>query len=131
MFEDLEQVYAAALEAMHRGESAAMATVIEAHGSTPRGASAPHRPRNRGGDAARDCLQHPGRDHRRAAGAHVMWVCKNWGLIYLADQDKGFIILGDHYSNLTGLATRFLMRRLALHRIWGQTGSSKDLLGLG
>jgi hypothetical protein len=41
MFEDLEQVYAAALEAMHRGESAAMATVIEAHGSTPRGASAP------------------------------------------------------------------------------------------
>jgi hypothetical protein len=40
-----------------------------------------------------------------------MWVCKNWGLIYLADQDKGFIILGDHYSDLTS--------------------SSKDLLGLG
>jgi xanthine/CO dehydrogenase XdhC/CoxF family maturation factor len=40
MFEEIEQVYQATLEAMHRGESAAMATVIEARGSTPRGASA-------------------------------------------------------------------------------------------
>jgi xanthine dehydrogenase accessory factor len=40
VFEEMEQVYEAALEAIRRGESAAMATVIEARGSTPRGASA-------------------------------------------------------------------------------------------
>jgi len=40
MFEEIEQVYQAALEAIRQGESAAMATVVEASGSTPRGASA-------------------------------------------------------------------------------------------
>jgi xanthine dehydrogenase accessory factor len=40
MFEETELVYQAALEATRRGESAALATVIEAQGSTPRGASA-------------------------------------------------------------------------------------------
>jgi len=36
MFKELEQVYTAALEAIRQGESAAMATVVEARGSTPR-----------------------------------------------------------------------------------------------
>jgi xanthine dehydrogenase accessory factor len=40
MFEETEIVYQAALEAIRRGEPAALATVIEAQGSTPRGASA-------------------------------------------------------------------------------------------
>ena len=40
MSEEMERVYEAALEVIHRGESAAMATVIEARGSTPRGTSA-------------------------------------------------------------------------------------------
>jgi xanthine dehydrogenase accessory factor len=40
MIEEMERVYEAALEAMRRGEPAAIATVIEARGSTPRGTSA-------------------------------------------------------------------------------------------
>ncbi len=40
MFEEMERVYEAALQAVRRGEPAAVATVIEAKGSTPRGASA-------------------------------------------------------------------------------------------
>jgi xanthine dehydrogenase accessory factor len=40
MFEETELVYEAALEAIRQGEAAALATVIEAEGSTPRGASA-------------------------------------------------------------------------------------------
>ena len=40
MTEEIERVYEAALEAIRRGEPAAMATVVEARGSTPRGASA-------------------------------------------------------------------------------------------
>jgi xanthine dehydrogenase accessory factor len=40
MFEEIERVYAAALEAIRQGEPAALATVIETHGATPRGASA-------------------------------------------------------------------------------------------
>jgi xanthine dehydrogenase accessory factor len=40
MFEEAELVYEAALDALRRGESAALATVIEARGSTPRGTSA-------------------------------------------------------------------------------------------
>jgi xanthine dehydrogenase accessory factor len=40
MVEEMELVYEAALEALRRGESAALATVIEAQGSTPRGTSA-------------------------------------------------------------------------------------------
>ncbi len=39
MSEEIERVYKAALEAIRQGESAAMATVIEARGSTPRGVS--------------------------------------------------------------------------------------------
>jgi xanthine dehydrogenase accessory factor len=38
--EEIEQVYATALEAIRRGEGAAVATVLEAHGSTPREAGA-------------------------------------------------------------------------------------------
>lgn len=38
--EELEQVYEAALEAIRRGEAAAVATVLEARGSTPRKAGA-------------------------------------------------------------------------------------------
>jgi len=40
MIEELERVYEAALEAIRRGEPAALATVIEARGSTPREAGA-------------------------------------------------------------------------------------------
>lgn len=40
MFEETELVYEAALKAVRQGRSAALATVIEARGSTPRGASA-------------------------------------------------------------------------------------------
>jgi xanthine dehydrogenase accessory factor len=40
MFEEMELVYEAALQAVRDGESAALATVIEASGSTPRGTSA-------------------------------------------------------------------------------------------
>lgn len=40
MFEESELVYEAALEAIRQGAPAAVATVIEARGSTPRGASA-------------------------------------------------------------------------------------------
>jgi len=40
MVEEIERVYEAALDAIRRGEPAAMATVIEASGSTPRGMSA-------------------------------------------------------------------------------------------
>jgi len=40
MFEETESVYEAALEAVRQGDSAALATVIEAQGSTPRGACA-------------------------------------------------------------------------------------------
>lgn len=40
MIEELERVYEAALEAIRRGEPAAVATVIEARGSTPREAGA-------------------------------------------------------------------------------------------
>lgn len=84
--EDAQQVHEAALEAIRRGEPAAVATVIEARGSTPRevgakmlvyadgraagtvgGGSVEDRARHRGGDAPRDCRQHPGGDHRRAA----------------------------------------------------------------
>lgn len=36
MIEEIEQIYQAALEAIRGGESAAMATIIEAQGSTPR-----------------------------------------------------------------------------------------------
>ncbi len=39
MIEETERVYEAALEAIRQGESAAMATVVEARGSTPRGTS--------------------------------------------------------------------------------------------
>jgi xanthine dehydrogenase accessory factor len=39
MFEETELVYEAALDALRRGESAALAMVIEARGSTPRGVS--------------------------------------------------------------------------------------------
>lgn len=37
MFEEIERVYEAALAAIRHGESAALATIIEAKGSTPRG----------------------------------------------------------------------------------------------
>jgi len=40
MIDEIERVYEAALDAIRRGEPAAMATVIEASGSTPRGISA-------------------------------------------------------------------------------------------
>lgn len=40
MIEEATRVYEATLEAIRRGESAALATVIEAQGSTPRGAGA-------------------------------------------------------------------------------------------
>jgi xanthine dehydrogenase accessory factor len=40
MSEEMERVYEVALEALRRGESAAVATVIEAKGSTPRDTSA-------------------------------------------------------------------------------------------
>ena len=36
MFEEIERVYQAALEAIRQGEPAALATIIEAKGSTPR-----------------------------------------------------------------------------------------------
>jgi xanthine dehydrogenase accessory factor len=36
MFKEIERVYAATLEAIRQGESAALATIIEAKGSTPR-----------------------------------------------------------------------------------------------
>ncbi len=39
MFEELAQVYQAALDALRRGESAALATIVEAKGSTPRSAA--------------------------------------------------------------------------------------------
>ena len=39
MSKEIERVYKAALEAIRQGESTAMATVIEARGSTPRGVS--------------------------------------------------------------------------------------------
>ena len=39
MSKEIERVYQAALQAIRQGESAAMATVIEARGSTPRGVS--------------------------------------------------------------------------------------------
>lgn len=39
MFEETEVVYEAALSAVRQGEAAALATVLEARGSTPRGAS--------------------------------------------------------------------------------------------
>jgi len=39
MFEEIERVYAAILEAIRHGESAALATIIEAKGSTPRGSA--------------------------------------------------------------------------------------------
>ena len=40
MIEEVERVYEAALDAIRRGEAVAMATVVEARGSTPRGVSA-------------------------------------------------------------------------------------------
>jgi xanthine dehydrogenase accessory factor len=40
MIEEMEKVYAAVLEAIRAGQSAALVTVIEAKGSTPRGVSA-------------------------------------------------------------------------------------------
>ena len=40
MSEEVERVYEAALEAIRRGEPAAVATVVEARGTTPRGVSA-------------------------------------------------------------------------------------------
>jgi xanthine dehydrogenase accessory factor len=39
MFEEIRQVYAAALEAIDRGEPVAMVTILETRGSTPRNAS--------------------------------------------------------------------------------------------
>ena len=36
MFKEIERVYTATLEAIRQGESAALATIIEAKGSTPR-----------------------------------------------------------------------------------------------